>query len=93
MSEIETVSQPVDPFEAATGSNKHEEIQFVNSKCMTCGEMGEWVLVEKDEDGRITSYTMFDVDHYKATGGKKGKGHKEFHHFTLTRNHAEVFIF
>lgn len=92
MTEIQR-RQEIDPFESVGGHNKREEIQFVNSKCMTCGEMGEWVLVTKDENGRIQTYTTFDVDHYKGTGGKKGGGHKEFHHFTLTRNHAEVFIF
>lgn len=92
MNEIEVSPGSVDPFSSATGPNKYQQIEFVNSKCMTCGAMGDWVYVERDKDGRITSYIEFDIDHYAATGGKKGKGHKEFHHFTLTRNHAEVFI-
>lgn len=92
MGEIEVPPQGIDPFSTAVMGSKREEIKFVNSKCMTCGEMGEWVRVVKDENGRITEYTMFDVEHYEETGGKKSKGHKEFHHFTLTRNHAEVFI-
>lgn len=92
MSEIDVSDKAVDPFGSVSGANKREEIQFVNSKCMTCGEMGGWVHVQKDKEGRITQYTNFDVEHYQETGGKKGKGHKEFHHFTLTRNHAEVFI-
>ena len=93
MNDIAAGHKAVDPFESAPSSDKREEVQFVNSKCMTCGAMGEWVLVIKDENGRIAQYSMFDVDHYEATDGKKGKGHKEFHHFTLTRNHAEVFMF
>lgn len=91
MSEMEVSGRQVDPFDTATSGNKREEIQFVNSKCMTCGEMGEWVRVVRDDSGRLTKYTMFDADHYEATGGRKGKGHREFHHFTLTRNHSEVF--
>lgn len=93
MSGIEVEDKAIDPFESVSVSDKREEVQFVNSKCMMCGKMGEWVRVLKDGNGRITQYTMFDVDHYEETGGRKGKGHKEFHHFTLTRNHAEVFMF
>lgn len=92
MNSSEITQGNIDPFDAVAGGNKREQVEFVNSKCLICGSMGDWVHVTRDGNGRITQYTTFDTDHYAATGGRKGKGHKEFHHFTLTRNHAEAFI-
>lgn len=54
--------------------------------------MGPWVRVVRDKTGRIQEYSAFDVDHYAATGGKRGKGHNRFHFLSLKRNYAETYV-
>lgn len=92
VSDIEKSRQPVDPFTALEGANSERQIEFVNSKCLTCGAMGEWTQVLRDDRGHMTQYTDFDASHYKESSLDGTKGHREFHHFTLTRTHARLFM-